>query len=295
MERILPNPINEKKVTKTICIFMLIFCLAPIILNIICIAPIYSILYSDIQFQSTPLPEIIRYIMDFLDILAFTSSYALIIFSFILLKKKSTVLISVFYISILLFKIPLKLLMEQLLNHSITSTSQLWLNLNFSFFYFFIEILQFLIVFIVASTVSKHYLYSVDMLSSKKKRKTYKIEHILPFKKYIDRYNPLLRCALYSGIIVTIFRIITQLISDIELGAPESFKVTMIIIILYITSIIYGVITYLLSILIFNLFYKFVSSKKGKTDKTNENNESNENNEKNDKANEDDSLALPKD
>lgn len=280
MERILPNPINEKKVMKKACIFMLAFCFAPIIFNIVCVAPIYSVLYSDIQFRGGVLPEIVRYFMDFLDIIAFSSAYALIIFSFTLLKKKITVFITVSYISILLLKIPVKLLMEQLLNHSITSANQLWLNLTVLFFYFLIEVLQFFIVFIIAATVSKKYLRAIDILSNTKKKITYKIEHILPVKKCINRYNPLLRAALYSGIVVTIFRVLTQLISDIELGAPESFKVTIIILILYVTSILYGIITYLLSIFIFNSFYKSVSSKKA---------------ENKNKANDDDSFALSKD
>lgn len=269
MDQILPTPINEKKIMKAICIFMLAFCLAPIVLNIVCIAPLYTSLYSNIQFSRGPLPEIVRYVMDFLDILAFSSAYALIIFSFTFLRKKATVLISLSYVGVLLLKIPMKLVMEHIVNRSLTSASEIKINLLFAFFYFFIEILQFLAVFIIAATVSKGYLRALDILSSKKCNKKYKIKRLFPFGKYVDRSNPLLRAALYSSIVVIIFRILAQLVSDVELGAPESFKITMIIIITYIVSIIYGVVTYLLSILTFNLFYKFVSVK---SDDSTENN-----------------------
>ena len=286
MERILPTPINEKKVMKTICVFMTVFCLVPVILNIVCVAPIYSILYSDIRFQGGALAEIIRYVMDFLDILAFASTYALVIFSLILLKRKATVLISLSYVGVLILKIPMKLLMEQLINHSLTSHSELKINLMFAFFYFFIELLQFLTVFIIAAAVAKSYLRAVNILSGKKGKKTYELKPIFPFNKYIDRFNPLLRAAMYSSIVVVIFRVLAQLVSDVELGAPESFKITMIILITYVISIIYGVVTYLLSILTFNLFYKF-SSKKGKKES--------EENKKNDKAEEETSTALSDD
>ena len=275
MDKILPTPINKEKLTKTICVFMLIFCLAPIVLNIVCIAPLYSILYNNIQFQTGPLPTIIHYIMDFFDVLAFTAAYALIIFSLTLLKKKNTVLISLSYVSILILKIPLRLLMEQLINHSLTNPKEIIMNLLVALFYFVIEILQFLTVFAVATYVSKKYLRAIDILSTSKRKSKYKVEYILPIKKFLNKYNPLLRISIYSGLIIVLFRVLTQLITDIELGAPTSLILTIILIILYATSIIYGVVSYFLSIFIFNKFYKSVSKET-------------------EKANEDTSSALPK-
>ena len=141
--------------------------------------------------------------------------------------------------------------------------------------YFFLELLQFFIVFFIVRSVAKNYLRSVNILKDKKKSTSSKVKQILPIKGLTDKYNPLLRAALYSGIVVTGFRIIVQLIADIDLGAPSSFAVTLIMLILYATSIVYGAISYLISIPVFNLFYKFlISAKKNKKDKADENNSS---------------------
>ena len=271
MDRILPTPINQRRVTKKLCVFILAFCLAPILLNILCLSPVYSILYSNIRYQMTVWPEILHYVMDLFDILAFTSAYALLIFSFTLLQKKATVFISVSYVGILLLKIPLRLLTEQLLNHSIITKNDLLINLMYSGAYFLLEILQFFVVFFVVKSVAQKYLRSVNILKDKKNSKTNELSHVLPTKGLVDKYNPLLRAALYSGIIVTIFRVITQLMADIDLGAPESFQVVLIMLILYATSLIYGAATYLISIPVFNWFYKFlISEKKNKKEKADE-------------------------
>ena len=142
-------------------------------------------------------------------------------------------------------------------------------------FYFLLELLQFFIVFFIVRAVANNYLRSIDILKGKKKAPSSKIKHILPIKRLTDKYNPLLRAALYSGIVVTAFRIIVQLMADIDLGAPQSFRVTLIMLILYATSIVYGAITYLISIPVFNLFYKYlIAEKKNKKDKADENDSS---------------------
>lgn len=275
MDRILPTKINQDKVTKKLCVFMVLFCLTPILINILCISPLYQILYNNISYRTTALPEIIHYVRDFFDILAFSSAYALLIFSFTLLKKKATVFITTSYIGILLLKIPLTLLVEQLLNHTIITKNDLLGNLMYQGFYFLLELLQFFIVFFIVRAVANNYLRSIDILKGKKKAPSSKIKHILPIKRLTDKYNPLLRAALYSGIVVTAFRIIVQLMADIDLGAPQSFRVTLIMLILYATSIVYGAITYLISIPVFNLFYKYlIAEKKNKKDKADENDSS---------------------
>lgn len=268
MDRILQAPIvEEKKAIKTLAVFMLLFCLLPILLNIACLAPIYSVLYSNVRFQGTALPEIIRYVMDLFDIIAFSSAYALLIYSFIFYKKKAKIFITLSYIGILLLKMPLKLLVEQILNHSITDSTDLIKNLILLLFYFVIELLQFSVVFNITYIVSKNYLRAINILSNDKKRnQSKKIESILPIKKFVNRDNPLLRIGLYSAITVVVFRVLTQLITDIELGAPESFQMALILIVLYLTNIIYGVITYFVSIFIYNFTYKHTKEKANLTD-----------------------------
>ena len=271
MDRILPTKINQNKTTKKLCIFMVIFCLAPILLNIFCLSPIYQILFNNATYKTTVLPEIIHYVRDFFDVLAFSSAYALLIFSFILLPKKASVFVTISYLGILILKIPLTLLVEQLLNHSIITKNNLLENLMYQGVYFLLEILQFFIVFFIVRSVAKNYLRSIDFLKSKKNLKSNKIKQILPIKELTNKYNPLLRSALYSGIVVTGFRVLVQLIADIDLGAPNSFAVTLIMLILYATAIIYGALSYLISIPVYNLFYKFlISEKKNKKDKADE-------------------------
>ena len=156
-------------------------------------------------------------------------------------------------------------------------------------FYFILEALQFAIVFIFASIVANSYLRSLEIMTKKNKHSN-KIEHILPIKSFINWYNPLLRAACFSSITVTAFKFFARIITDIDAGAPVSFGEVMIMIVNYLTDAVYGLVAYVVAIIIFNLLFEKLTKSSNSDNYDNSNNSINKNNKN--KADEKNSSAL---
>lgn len=266
MNDILPTPINQSRITKVLTIILLLFCLLPIVLNITCLTPLYFSLENNTVYRGTAITLTLKYISDLFDLIAFGSVYAAVIFSLVLLKKKATAAISISYCALLLLKIPARLLMNIPLYGTIGTKEEIIADIISLTFYFILEILQFILVFVFVSICVNNYLRSVDILTQKGKSSSL-IKHILPIKKYVDWYNPLLRSAIYSSIIITVFKIIARIITDIDAGAPSSFGEVMIMIINYVTDAAYGFAAYILAILIFNLLFEKLTKTNVKDEK----------------------------
>lgn len=282
MKDILPTPINEKRITKVIALTLLIFCLVPTVLNITCLTPIYFNLENNAIYRGTAISLTVKYISDLFDLISFGSVYAALIFSLVLLKKKTTAIIAVSYCSLLVLKIPARLLMNIPLYGTIGTKNEIIADMISLSFYFLLEIIQLALVSIFVSACARSYLRSIEMID-KKSKDAKRLEHILPIHKFINWYNPLLRAAVYSSITVTAFKFLARIITDIDAGAPSSFGEVMIMIVNYLTDAIYGVVAYIIAIFIFNLLFERLT-------KSNKNN--GVDNEKENKADEDDSSAL---
>lgn len=85
---------NKKRVSKMTWLFMALFFLLPLILNNLVIIPIYATLEADVVYSGSLLTVVIKYVQDFFDLFAFSSAYALIIFSALLLDGKRSRFIS---------------------------------------------------------------------------------------------------------------------------------------------------------------------------------------------------------
>ena len=255
MNGILPTPINKKKVTKALVVLLLLLCVLPTVLNIACLTPIYFNLENNTLYRGSAVTLTLKYVSDFFDLLSFSSVYAIIIFSLVLLKKKSTLLICVSYVLILLLKIPAKLLMNLPLYGTIGTTEEIIADLISLSFYFILEAMQLLFVFIFSLSTAKSFLRAIDLSATKKVKSSKNTEHVLPIKKFINWYNPLLRSAVYMSIVIITFRVFSRIITDIGAGAPTSFGEVMIMIVNYLTDAVYGAVAYIIAILVFNVLY----------------------------------------
>lgn len=283
MNDILPTPINEKRIARVFTVALLLLCLLPIVINITCLTPLYFNLENNTVYRGTAITVTLKYISDLFDLISFSSVYAMIIFSLVLLKKRVTANVCISYCAILILKIPARLLMNIPLYGSIGTKAEIIADLISLSFYFIIELVQLALVFTFASVCSSNYLRSVSILNGRGKKDS-RISHILPIKKYVDWYNPLLRSAIYSSITVTAFRFIARLITDIDAGLPSSFGEVMIIIINYLTDAVYGFVAYIIAIILFNFIYERLI----KSDKINKENAPEDKN----KADENNSSAL---
>lgn len=255
MNDILPIAINKKRINKILLLVLALFCLIPTVLNITCLTPIYFSLENDAVYRGTAVTLTLKYLSDLLDLISFGSVYALIAFALVLLKKKHVALVSLSYVALLLLKIPARLLMNIPLYGTIGTNAEILADVISLSFYFILELLQFLFALTFSVIVAKSYLRSIDFLSTTKRKQTKKVEHILPIKKYINWYNPLLRASVYSSITVIVFRVLSRIVTDIGAGAPTMAGEVLIMIVNYLADIIYGVVAYLVAILVFNILF----------------------------------------
>lgn len=277
MNNILPTPINETRIKKTLTIFMLLFCVLPAFLNIVCITPLMINLSNNVLYEdNSPILLTLKYVLDLLSVISFVSVYAMISFSKVLLKKKITITVSILYCVLILLKIPANLLVAT----PFYSENKL-VDYFFSLFEAsMLEALQFGLILIFAIVIANSYLRSTEMLEQKikKGKASQRIEQILPIKKYINWYNPLLRSAFYSSIIITAIRVLARTISIIISSANIGSANNIFLIITdYASDFIFGFAAYMIFIFIFNLLYDKLTkpSKKNNSKKENKADENN--------------------
>ena len=258
---------NKKRVSKMLWLFMALFFLLPLILNNLVIIPIYAVLSADTLYSDTALTIVIKYIQDFFDLFAFSSAYALIMFSALLLDKKRSCFIAVFYSLTYLFVIPVKILMNVVIYGSLGNTEQIIIDVIYLGVYFVLYLLQLLAVYIFAATDSSRYISSIEALKSSKRDKTRakaeQIGSVLPFSKFIDWYNPLQRSAIKMSVLITAIKVGTRIVNDVVVGAPESFGEVMIMVVYYLSDFIYGAVAYLVALFIISLFFERLKKKDG--------------------------------
>ena len=258
---------NKKRVSKMTWLFMALFFLLPLILNNLIIIPIYATLEADVAYSGSLLTIVIKYLQDFFDLFAFSSAYALIIFSALLLDGKRSRFIALFYAITYLFIIPVKMLMNVVIYGSLGSTSQIIIDVIYLGVYFVLYLLQLLAVYIFAATDSSRYISSLEALRASKRDKARQraenIGSVLPFSKFFDWYNPLQRSAIKMSALITAIKVGTRIINDVSVGAPESFGEVMIMVVYYLSDFIYGAVAYIVAIFVISLFFERLKKKDG--------------------------------
>ena len=273
MNDILPTPINKKRIKKVLPCFLLLFSFLPKILNITCFTPLRFILENNALYKGTAISITVEYISDLFELVSFGTVCALIIFSLVLLKAKHTALITLFYFGMIILEIPARILMNVPIYGTIGEANEIIADLIVLSAYFLIQAVQFLIVFFIALAIAKSYKRSIMLLSSQKKKSSAVVEHILPIKKFINWYNPLLRSAVYSSITIIVFNMLGRLITDIEYGAPTSFGEVMIMTVNYLADAIYGFAAYVIAIIVFNLLFEKLARESKKSEEKNKEDE----------------------
>ena len=258
---------NKKRVSNMTWLFMALFFLLPLILNNLIIIPIYATLEADVVYSGSLLTIVIKYLQDFFDLFAFSSAYALIIFSALLLDGKRSRFIALFYAITYLLVIPVKMLMNVVIYGSLGNTSQIIIDVIYLGVYFVLYLLQLLAVYIFAATDSSRYISSLEALRSSKNDKARaraeSITSVLPFSKFFDWYNPLQRSAIKMSALITAIKVGTRIINDVSVGAPESFGEVMIMVVYYLSDFIYGAVAYIVAIFVINLFFERLKKKDG--------------------------------
>ena len=259
MNRITEHPMELTKAKKLFTFSMIFLCLLPILLDTVIITPLYVMLQSNIAFSGGALSTAVYYFKDVLSILAFASSYAIIIFSLLFLERRIARYIVLIYTSVFFVQIPLKLLINIFLYGSLGSAWEILNDVIYLVFYFLLNMIQLLVIYFIASADMNRYLRHREISRAIEKKKGKQTETkasvVLPISKFFDRYNPLQRSALKMSIFMIALKLLSRALNDISYGAPTSFGEVLVMIAYYLSDILYGIAAYLIALLIFTFIY----------------------------------------
>lgn len=258
---------NKRRVNSTFWLFLSLLFLLPLLLNNLAIIPLYSSLEANVSYSGSLLTVFIKYIQDFIDLFAFTSAYAMIIFSSLILRGAKTRFVVIFYAITYFLLIPLKILMNAVIYGSVGRPEEVFVDLIYLTVYFALFLLQLLAVYIFATTDSSRYLSSLEALEGARNQKSRMLTSarsaILPFSRFFNWYNPLQRSAIKVSALITAIKIGTRIVNDISFGAPESFGEIMIMAVYYLSDLLYGAVAYIVALFVIHLLYEKLKKKDG--------------------------------
>ena len=263
MNRLLESPIDTSRTKSKLFMMLALFCALPVLLNTLVIVPIYATLESNVVYQGSVVSVIIKYVQDFFDLCAFASSYALLIFSALLLTKKQTATVVVFYTVTFVAQIPLKILINAFIYGSLGNDLEIVMDIVYLSVYFALQMLQLLAVYIITSIDSTKFKQYAASLDDPKIKSKIPEKKILPLPHLFDWNNPLQRSAIKMSALILAIKLITRIINDISYGMPESAGEVMIMVVYYLSDIIYGAIAYFIAIFIISRFYDLVKKNNG--------------------------------
>ena len=260
MHRFLDSPINKNLTKKKYLLFLFLFCALPVLLNTLLLVPIYTSLKADVVFKDSFITVLIKYIQDLFDLCAFSVSYALIIFSVLLLDTKHTRMTVVFYTILFFLQIPLKLAVNAFIYGSLGNDTEILIDIIYLLVYFALQMVQMLIVYLFSHSDSTKFKIYVESLDSPKNNQE-PPKKILPFAKLFDWNNPLSRSSAKMSLFIFGIKIITRIINDIVYGAPSSFLEVLIMCVYYLSDILYGIVAYLLAVVAISALYDRIKKK----------------------------------
>ena len=253
---LLPNELLSKKLTRII----LFFAYPASVLHSCLVSPIFTVLDSDASIERI-FPIILHYTIVLLDLFVFFLSYAVIIYGLCRLSFKTIRTAVILSFAAPVFKYLLKMLVSPFVD-GIPTSDQFMQDLFSYIVSGTLELIQFVIVFAIAASIMKKYKLKQETLKKVSKRinaeGAYDL-NVIPFNKIYDKENPLQRCALWATIVVTVARLISLAINDVNSGwiLSEMNQINQYLVFFgaYIAELIIGIIGYFFMLYIFIHIY----------------------------------------
>ena len=263
MNKFTEQPINTTNAKRLFSILMLLLCLLPVVFDTAVITPLYVSLESNVAFSGSILTMVIYYLKDIFSIIAFASSYAIIIFSVFFISKKAARFIIILYGIIFFVQIPLKILMNAVIYGSLGTLWEITMDIIYLLLYFALNMIQLLLVYFFATTDTGKYLRRAELSRSRKKNKgkAQPLSCVLPLCKFLDFSNPLQSSAFKMGALMFALKVFSRILNDISYGAPASFGEVLVMAAYYLSDLLYGVVAYLIALLIFTFIYDKLKKK----------------------------------
>lgn len=260
--------IDNNKAKRLFTLTLLLLCLLPILLDTIVITPLYVNLENDVAFSSSFLPTTVYYCREIIELLSFLVAYSIIIFAMFFTSKAQVKAVMLFYTLVHIAKIPLKLVMNIFIYGSLGSVEEIMIDLIYLTVYFLLDMLQLLSVYLFTARESNRYFKHIAFMTVKCKKRN--AEHAkvnyptitLNISKFYSKYNPLQRSALKMSILILAIKLLSRLLNDIAYGLPISFGEVMVMLLYYLSDILYGLAAYVTALLLFSCFYEKLNYKK---------------------------------
>lgn len=248
------KPIAERALSRRLALLLSISLFLLTSLYVFVFAPLYIFFANDVLYMSTVLPEVFSLLSAATDVLVFGIFFGVFLYSVYRLSLKGSIPLIVIYGVAFLYKNVGNLLMtfatdgipKDFVGDILTTA-----------FYLLLEALQCAVVVTVAS---------VTVLNAKKRDeirrnasaeigKPYEPASYLPFRKLVDRTNPLQRAALRMALVPMLVKVASRLLYDIWFTVMYGFYdglVDVLWMVLYYSLDVvgYGVIVYFTVILL---------------------------------------------
>lgn len=205
--------------------------------------PVYISVTSDVVIGESVLPAVVKIAVNAIRIITYSLCYAVIIYSacrFTAGKIK---------IQFLLFG--LSIAYYYAANSLVSYITDPEFN--------FVE-LYYVLVSMALEVLMHTFILGVSLASAEKNHIS--VENTMPFEKLLSLSNPLQRIAFYCGGTISICLVLSRLLYDLQVGAPESNSEIIQMAVYYFSDIFAGFVTYLIMIYVFMTLYLREKNKK---------------------------------
>lgn len=249
---------EKKRLWRTLITVVAIF----VFIYSFILAPLYTYTISDVLFDSTPVPDIIRLLLDVTDVLSYSISFSIIIYSIFKFSFRHSFKLLTIYSGAIFIKYLANFLITSFVNRFFDVSDILYIVLYFIFDIIMLSsICIFSYVFIRRFNERKKIIEKSNRTLGQPQ--TDMVQDIFSSKKIFVRENPLHCSALATAIILSLAKLISRIYSDIYFGIPSSVAGICWMIAYYLSDILIAIISYAVSLFIFN----YLNSKDLKTKK----------------------------
>ena len=245
MEKLDKNTSAKKSLLR----FLIISCAILFSLYCFVLAPIYTYLSSNIIYMLTVIPTLLSFVIDVVDILAYAVCFASVIYSIYLFSLKGS--------RSAIVTVAIAIFLKYTANFFMTLFFDGALDLNditSVLIYYILDMVWLSVIVISTDKIFRRYYEiraSVGKAAANLSLKLGDEYEIFPFKKLLDKNNPLQRSALVMGILMGSVHMLTRIIYDIFYGLPTTLADALWMITYYLSDIVTAFIMYVVALFIF--------------------------------------------
>ncbi len=241
---------TAKATHRRLCIFTAVTTLAIAILTSCLISPLYVSTGNDVLYASSPLPDILGWLVTLADTIFASVQYAAIILSFLLFDDRGhRRLTRLLCVGMTLFGRAINQIAGSVFDGTKITSGILGTLINLA-----LELAELYIVALIASIICREAVRRYTLVASAEKRLG-RNDHdwtraVIPYQKICLGENPIQKSALLSAMIFSLALILSRVIYDISLGAPDGAAEVVQMALGYTSDIAGGIIMYALILLV---------------------------------------------